>query len=126
MCGVHEILIITDTATRVTSYEVVGGQSAQQTARVLYDRWIPYYGTPEAMVTDPHPGFASEVMNELRKLLGIREHEKAAPREKSKTIDVESRHNNLKKILTNGFMKGDIKSPKDLQTIILSESKEAT
>ena len=55
-------------------------------------------------------------MNELRKLLGIREHEKAAPREKSKTVDVESRHNNLKKILTNGFMKGDVKSPKDLQT----------
>ena len=51
-------------------------------------------------------------MNELRKLLGIREHEKAAPREKSKTVDVESRHNNLKKILTNGFMKGDVKSPK--------------
>ena len=54
----------------------------------------------EALVTDPHPGFASEIMNELRKLLGIREHEKAAPREKSKTVDVESRHNNLKKILT--------------------------
>ena len=48
--------------------------------------------------------------------MGIREHEKAAPREKSKTVDVESRHNNLKRILTNGFMKGDIKSPKDLQT----------
>ena len=31
-------------------------------------------------------------------------------------MDVESRHNNLKKILTKGFMKGDIKSPKDLQT----------
>ena len=116
MCGVNEILTITDSATRITSYEVVEGQSAQQTARVLYDRWIPYYGTPEALITDPHPGFASEVMNELRKLLGIREHEKAAPREKSKTVDVESRHNNLKRILTNGFMKGDVKSPKDLQT----------
>ena len=121
MCGVDEILTITDSATRVTSYEVVEGQSAQQTARVLYDRWIPYYGTPEALITDPHPGFASEVMNGLRKLLGIREHEKAAPREKSKTVDVESRHNNLKRILTNGFMKGDIKSPRDLQTCCRKE-----
>ena len=112
----NEILTITDSVTRTTPYEVVGGQSAHQPSRVLYGRWTPYYGASEALMTDPHPGIASEIMNELRKLLGIRGHEKAAPREKRKTVDVEPRHNNLKEILTNGFMKGDVKSPKDLQT----------
>ena len=50
MCGVSEILTITDSATKVTSCEVAEGQSAQQTARVLRDRWLPYYSTPETQI----------------------------------------------------------------------------
>ena len=39
-------------------------QVAQQTARALYDRWIPHYGTPETLVTDSHPSFASGMIDE--------------------------------------------------------------
>jgi hypothetical protein len=64
MCGVSIILTITDTASRVTSYEVAMNQTAQEIARTLHDRWFPYYSTPTLLISDPHPGFAREVMEE--------------------------------------------------------------
>ena len=115
-CGVKEILTIVDVATGITSFEVVRSQSAKETARVIHDRWFPYYSTPLKFISDPHPGFASEVMDEFRKLFGMRPTELAAPREKSKTGTVESRHNLLARVLGNGFAKGDIKDAVDLQT----------
>ena len=71
ICGVTLILTITDVATRITSYEIVDDQTALTTAKTLYKRWFPYYGIPDLLVTDPHPGFASEVMAHLRQLMGI-------------------------------------------------------
>jgi hypothetical protein len=116
MCGATVILTITDTATRVTSYEVAMNQTAQETARILHDRWFPYYSTPTLLISDPHPGFASEVMEEYRKLFGIKGHDMAAARQKAKTGMVESRHNTLKDVLADGFAKGDIKNARDLQS----------
>ena len=115
-CGVKEILTIVDVATGITSFEVVRSQEAKETARVIHDRWFPYYSTPIKFMSDPHPGFASDAMNGFRKLFGMRESEIAAPREKSKTGTVESRHNLLARVLGNGFAKGDIKDAIDLQT----------
>ena len=119
-CGVHEILTIVDVATGVTigvtSFEVARSQTAKETARIIHDRWFPYYSTPVLFISDPHPGFASEVMDEFRKIFGMKENELATPREKSKTGTVESRHNLLKRVLGNGFAKGDIKDAIDLQT----------
>ena len=103
-------------ATGITSFEVVRNQTAKETARVIHDRWFPYYSTPLLFVSDPHPGFASEVMDEFRELFGMKPAELAAPREKSKTGTVESRHNLLARVLGNGFAKGDIKDAIDLQT----------
>ena len=45
-CGVKEILTIVDVATGITSFEVVRSQTAKETARVIHDRWFPYYSTP--------------------------------------------------------------------------------
>jgi hypothetical protein len=52
------------------------------------------------------------------RIFGMRPNELAAPREKSKTGTVESRHNLLTRVLGNGFakLKGDIKNAVDLQT----------
>lgn len=115
-CGVHEILTLTDMATRVTSYEVAESQKAVETARIIHDRWIPYYTTPDEIVSDSHPAFASEVMAELRQILGIKGHDLATPGAKGKTAMVESRHNLLSMTLADGFAKGDIKNARDLQT----------
>ena len=115
-CGVHEILTMTDMATRATSYEVAESQRAIETARIIHDRWIPYYTTPDEIVSDSHPAFASEVMVELRQILGIKGHDLATPGAKGKTAMVESRHNLLSMTLADGFAKGDIKNSRDLQT----------
>ena len=115
-CGVHDILTLTDMATRITSYEVAESQRAIETARIIHDRWIPYYTTPDEIVSDGHPAFASEVMAELRQILGIRGHDLATPGAKGKTAMVESRHNLLSMTLADGFAKGDIRNARDLQT----------
>ena len=115
-CGVHDILTLTDMATRITSYEVAGSQRAIETARIIHDRWIPYYTTPDEIVSDSHPAFASEVMAELRQIPGIKGHDLATPGAKGKTAMVESRHNLLSMTLADGFAKGDIKNARDLQT----------
>ena len=112
----HEILTMTDMATRATSYEVAESQRAIETARIIHDRWIPYYTTPDEIVSDSHPAFASEVMVELRQILGIKGHDLATPGAKGKTAMVESRHNLLSMTLADGFAKGDIKNSRDLQT----------
>ena len=122
-CGVPVILTITDEATRITSYETAMSQTAIETARIIHDRWIPYYSTPFNIVSDPHPGFASEVMTHLRKIMGIKGHEKSAPRAKGKTAMVESRHHLLGQALADGFIKGDIRSRSDLQTYCAQAKK---
>jgi hypothetical protein len=115
ICGVPMILTITDVATRITSYEPAYSQTALATAKVIYKRWIPYYGIPDMLISDPHPGFASEVMGHLRQIMGIKSHELAAKASKGKTAMVESRHNELTAALSDGFAKGDIKNADDLE-----------
>ena len=73
VCGVPVIPTITDEAARITPYETTMSQTAIETARMIRDRWIPYYSTPCNIVSDPHPGFASAVMDRLRKLMGSRD-----------------------------------------------------
>ena len=41
------------------------------------------------LVTDPHSGFASDIMAEIRRIVGIREHDKAAGQAKGKVAIVE-------------------------------------
>ena len=115
-CGVDCILTITDSSTRITSYEVVENQSAMETARTIYDRWIPYYSTPVKITSDGAPGFASDVMTEMERLMGIKQHDLSAPESKGSTAQVENRHNNLVMKLADGFAKGDIRNARDLQT----------
>jgi hypothetical protein len=98
-------------------------QTAIETARIIHDRWIPYYSTPFNIVSDPHPGFASEVMTHLRRMMGIKGHDKSAPRAKGKTAMVESRHHILGQALADGFIKGDIRSRSDLQTYCAQAKK---
>ena len=48
------------------------------------------------MITDPHSGFASDIMNKLRHLVGIREHEKSTARAKEKVAIVERSNQDFK------------------------------
>ena len=51
------------------------------------------------MITNPHSGFASDIMNKLRHLVGIREHEKSAARAKGKVAIVERSNQDLMDLL---------------------------
>jgi hypothetical protein len=123
LCGVAMILTLTDVATRITSYEIAKQQTALETAKILYKRWIPYYGIPDMIISDPHPGFASEVMNHLRQILGIRERMLAASGSKAKTAMVESRHNELSAALSDGFARGNIRTQDDVEMYLATAKR---
>jgi site-specific DNA-cytosine methylase len=122
-CGVELVLTITCTATQITSYEMVTHQTALSTAKTLWMRWIPFYGVPDMVITDPHPGFASEIMSHLRSFMGIKDHILAASGSKSKTGMVETRHNELTAALSDGFAKGAITNGEDLAMYLATAKK---
>ena len=65
------------------------------------------------MITDPHSGFASDIMNKLRHLVGIRENEKSAARAKGKIAIVERSNQDLRISMDDRFAKGGIRSRRD-------------
>ena len=120
MAGVPVVLTICDVATRATEFEAADTQTAGETARLLFTRWIRYRSCPKMIITDGHPHFVGEVMKCLRKLMGIAAHDVAAPRAKGKVALVEAKHRPLSEVLADGFAKGDIKCREDLDMYLAS------
>jgi hypothetical protein len=114
-CGCPAVLSLVDVATRVTVYVPAGSQTACETAALILMYWVPFYGVPVLLITDPHPGFASEVMAAIRRTMGIKDHEMGAARQKGRVAVVERSHRVLGQVLEDGFAKGDIGSVDDLR-----------
>jgi hypothetical protein len=79
-----------------------------ETALALLTHWIPYFGVPKVLVSDPASGFSAEVMRYIRRVVGVVEHDFSAPRAKGKVAVVERTHRGLREVLAHGFSKGDI------------------
>ena len=94
LAGCVGSLQIIDVATRIGVFCAADSQSAEETAWLLMVHWVPYYGVPDMLITDPHSGFASDVMAEIRRIVGIKSHDKAAARAKGK-VAVVKRSNGL-------------------------------
>ena len=115
LAGCIGSLQIIDVATRVGVFCAAMSQSAEETARLLFEYWIPYYGVPDLLITDPHSGFASDVMIEIQRIAGIKQHDKAAARAKERVAIVERSNELLRAVLDDGFAKGDINSVADFK-----------
>ena len=120
LAGVPVVLTICDVATRATEFEAADTQTASETARLLYTRWIRYRSCPRMIITDGHPNFVGGVMKCMRKLMGIAEHDVAAPRAKGKVALVEAKHRPLSETLADGFAKGDITCREDFDMYLAS------
>ena len=108
LAGCLGSLQIIDVATRVGVFCAADSQSAEETAWLLMVHWIPYFGVPDLLITDPHSGFASEVMAAIRRIVGVKQHDVAAARAKGKVAIVERSNELLRSVLDDGFAKGDI------------------
>jgi hypothetical protein len=115
LAGCIGALSIVDVATRFAVYADAQGQTALETAVLLLIHWVPYFGIPVLIISDPHSGFASEVMAELQRIVGVKERELSAARAKGKVAIVERSHADLKWCIEDGFSKGGIRSLRDFQ-----------
>ena len=115
MAGCIGALSIVDVATRFAVYTDAQGQTALETAVLLLIHWVPYFGIPVLIISDPHSGFASEVMAELQRIVDVKERELSAARAKGKVAIVERSHADLKWCIEDGFSKGGIRSLRDFQ-----------
>jgi len=108
------VLTVVDIATRWTLYVAVKGQSATRTALVLLTRWVPYWGMMDLLITDPHSGFASEIMKEILRIMGVRGDPKPQG-DKGGVAVVERKHVILNRVLSDGFLSGQIDSDDKLE-----------
>ncbi len=111
------VLTIVDIATRWVLYVPVRGQSALETAIVILTRWVPIWGMMDLLITDPHSGFASEVMREILRIAGIKGDAKAQG-DKGGVAVVERKHVILNRILTDGFLSGQIDCPRKFELAV--------
>ena len=88
LAGCMGALSIVDVATWFVVYADAHGQTALETALetavLLLIHWVPYFGILVLIISDPHSGFASEVMAELHRIVGVKERELSAARAKGK------------------------------------------
>ena len=69
--GYENVLVITDHYTRFAKAIATRNQTAQTTARHLFDLMINDYGVPEKLHSDQGPAFESRVIKELCKMMGV-------------------------------------------------------
>ena len=69
--GFEHILVVTDHFTRYAQAIPCKNQTAQTTAKALYESFIRFYSFPERLHSDQGRNFESKVIQELCKLAGV-------------------------------------------------------
>ena len=64
--------MITDHFTRYALAYASKTQTAQATARILWDNFICHYGFPEQFISDQGRNFESDLIQELCKIAGVK------------------------------------------------------
>ena len=64
-------LVVTDHFTRYAKEYVTRTNTAQTTARTLWDKFIVHYGLPEKILLDQGHNFESQLVADLCKLMGM-------------------------------------------------------
>ena len=67
----ENVLVITDHFTRYALAYPSKTQTAQATARILWDNFICHYGFPEKFISDQGRNFESDLIKELCKIAGV-------------------------------------------------------
>ena len=70
--NIENVLVITDHFTRYTLAYPSKTQTAQGTARILWDNFICHYGFPEKFISDQGRNFESDLTKELCKIAGVK------------------------------------------------------
>ena len=68
----ENVLVITDHFTRYALAYPSKTQTAQATARILWDNFICHYGFPEKFISDQGRNFESDLIKELCKIAGVK------------------------------------------------------
>ena len=68
----ENVLVITDHFTRYALAYPSKTQTAQATARILWDNFICHYGFPEQFISDQGRNFESDLIKELCKIAGVK------------------------------------------------------
>ena len=70
--NIENMLVITDHFTRYALAYPSKTQTAQATARILWDNFICHYGFPEKFISDQGRNFESDLIKELCKIAGVK------------------------------------------------------
>ena len=70
--NIENVLVITDYFTRYALAYASKTQTAQATARILWDNFICHYGFPEQFISDQGRNFESDLIQELCKIAGVK------------------------------------------------------
>ena len=70
--NIENVLVITDHFTRYALAYPNKTQTAQATARILWDNFICHYGFPEKFISDLGRNFESDLIKELCKIVGVK------------------------------------------------------
>ena len=70
--NIENVLVITDHFTRYALAYPSKTQTAQATARILWDNFICHYGFPEKFIFDKGRNFESDLIKELCKIAGVK------------------------------------------------------
>ena len=70
--NIENVLVITDHFTRYALAYLGKTQTAQATARILWDNFICHYGFPEKFISDQGTNFESDLIKELCKIAGVK------------------------------------------------------
>ena len=70
--NIENVLVITDHFTRYALAYPSKTQTAQATARILWDNFICHYGFPEKFISDQGRNFESDLIKELCRIAGVK------------------------------------------------------
>jgi hypothetical protein len=95
-------------SSRIVMFAPVVKLTAEEAARVFYSEWIARYGVPEKIRSDNGSAFIANMMDAVRRIMGIKTWDFSCTNNPTHHALIEVRHKTLDNVLDTAANKGDL------------------
>lgn len=117
-CGFKAILMMGDPGTRYVIASKVPSEDAVTTAFTIFTQWIPHFGIPYLIQSDPKSNLTSKVIESLMEILGVRDWNHGAVGAAWHQGFIEHANIIMGKSLDLAYSRGDLATPRGLDMAI--------
>ena len=116
--GYPAVLVMGDVSTRIVTAMKVESEDASTTAFGIYTQWVPHFGIPYLIQSDPKANLASETMEMLTYIIGVRDWQRGAVGASWHQGFVEHCNLTIGRAINQAYNRGDLSTSRGLDMAV--------